>query len=318
MGVERVTAAHFADPALAAVNAHPFTGEFGRRYYPAVFGDRRRDESFAVAENGEARMLVTCTTGEGVLDWYGMPIQFFARAGATIGAMAIDAALAHLDALAKEHGAAAISLRETPLVALAEPCRRRGYSSSEHDFAYANLTNGEADLRKGLRKRFKSFINWGKRSMAIETVDREHANRDVFRRYQDFHFAIAGRTTRPQASWDAMYDWIAAGRGELILASLEGALIGGTMVVDGADTAYYASGVYDRARFDKPLAHWPLWLGMLHASERGMRLFDIGEVPREGAASSKEVNIGYFKSGFATDVVTSRIWRRGHSATDSQ
>jgi hypothetical protein len=144
--------------------------------------------------------------------------------------------------------------------------------------------------------------------MALETVDHAHPDRSLFKRYQDFHHAVAGRSTRPQESWGAMFDWITGGHGELILASLDGELVAGTMVVDGVSTAYYASGVYDRERFDKPLAHWPLWLAMLHAGERGMKTFDLGDLPVEGAASPKEVNIGYFKRGFATRTEPWTIW----------
>ena len=59
-----------------------------------------------------------------------------------------------------------------------------------------------------------------------------------------------------------MFDWISSGRGELVLGYLGEDLVAGTLVVDGATTALYASGVYDRDRFDKPLAHYPLWFAM--------------------------------------------------------
>src|SRR5579872_1886646 len=157
--IERATIAHFDDPAFAAVNVHPFTGEFGRRYYPAVFGDQRGDESFLIRENGKAALLVVCAAGDGALDWYGLPIRFFPRAGAPVGRTAVEAALTRLDALAKKHGARAITLHETPALALAELCRARGYAPSERDYASADLAGGEAGLRKTLRKSFKSLIN---------------------------------------------------------------------------------------------------------------------------------------------------------------
>jgi len=279
-----------------------------------VFGDQRGDESFLIRENGKAALLVVCAAGDGALDWYGLPIRFFPRAGAPVGRTAVEAALTRLDALAKKHGARAITLHETPALALAELCRARGYAPSERDYASADLAGGEAGLRKTLRKSFKSLINWGKSNLALEIYAKGNANPALFQRYQDFHARVAGRTTRPQASWDIMAAWIAAGHGELILGSLDGELVTGTMVVDGAETAYYASGVYDRQRFDKPLAHWPLWLGMLHAGGRGLKLFDIGEIPRAGTASEKEVNIGYFKRGFATGIVTQTVWTRDNPA----
>ena len=68
-------------------------------------------------------------------------------------------------------------------------------------------------------------------------------------------------------------------------------------LVDTPASTYYLSGIYDRARFDKPLAHWPLWQAMLRSHQRGRTVFELGDVPLEGAASPKEVSIGYFKRG---------------------
>lgn len=312
-----LTAAHLRNPAFAAVDAHPFTGEFGRRYYPAVFGDGRRNESFVVSEAGQAGLLVLCTAGAGALDWYGMPIRLFPRDGAPVVAIdaCVTAALARLDELARTQKAKTVSFFSPPGMDLGSICRARFYADAPRDFASADLTGGETALRKNLRKSFKSLLNWGKRSLTLETFDQSNPAPELFKRYQEFHAEIAGRTTRPQKSWAAMANWIAGGHGELILGSFDGKLVAGTMVVDGASVAFYASGVYDRSRFDKPLAHWPLWLGMAHAATRGLAIFDIGEIPRAGAASDKEVNIGYFKRGFAQTVATQTLWTRTFSAT---
>jgi hypothetical protein len=310
------------DPAFAAIDAHPFTGGFGRRYYPLVLGDKRRDESFAVVEQSQPLLLALCTVGEDTLDFYGMPIQIFARAGLSADELivAIDMAFAQFDGLAAATGVGRITIIDdatnaAPLKQAAEP---RGYVGSNHDYAQADLSKDEAGLRQGLRRRFKPFLNWGQRSLSLEIFAAKNPDPALFQKYQEFHRKIAGRTTRQQDSWDVMADWIAAGHGELILASLDGELVAGTMIVDGTSTAFYASGVYDRERFDKPLGHWPLWLAILNARERGLQVFDIGEIPHEGAASGKEVNIGYFKSGFTSTIVTRTIWTSERKIQESQ
>ena len=95
-----------------------------------------------------------------------------------------------------------------------------------------------------------------------------------------------------------MYDHIAGGGGELSLASLEGELVSGMLVVDGSTTATYASAAYDRERFEHPLAHWPLMNAILRAKDRGLRWFDIGELPHAADVSEKEASIAFFKQGF--------------------
>jgi hypothetical protein len=175
--------------------------------------------------------------------------------------------------------------------------------------ALADLDGGEAGLRRGLRKSYKSLINWGQRALTIATVNAGNPDRALFDRYQEFHRIVAGRVTRPQSSWDALFEWVSAGRGELVLGFLDGdELVAGTLVADGLVSSYYVSGVYDRERFDKPMAHWPMWVAMLRSGERGSRIFELGEVPMAGTASPKEVSIGYFKRGFATKIAVSTVW----------
>ncbi len=105
-----------------------------------------------------------------------------------------------------------------------------------------------------------------------------------------------------------MFDALVEGCGELVLAFLDDdVLVSGTMVVDGRQTSTYASAVNDRSRFDKPLGHWPLYNAIVRSKQRGLRYFDLGEIPPQGTASEKQYSIGQFKKGF-----TSRLEFRLH------
>ena len=301
------------DSAFCAIKAHPVFGEFGRAYYPAVFGERRLDASFAVSEGDRALVIVPCTSGEGRLDYFGLPFRVFLRSGLeeSVARRAIAEAFSHLDALVAERQVDEVaicddgSLGELSLVG--KQCVNRDATAALRLTGLCALDKGEGGMRQGLRKSFQSLVNWGQRHLKTESIDAKNANRSLFARYQEFHALTAGRVTRSKQSWDVMFDWIAAGRGELILGYLaDSELVAGTMVVDGATHAYYASGVYNRERL--PLGHWPLWLAMLHSAERGMRVFDLGDLPLANAATEKEVAIGYFKRGFATNIATWIAW----------
>jgi lipid II:glycine glycyltransferase (peptidoglycan interpeptide bridge formation enzyme) len=107
-----------------------------------------------------------------------------------------------------------------------------------------------------------------------------------------------------------MFDNIVGGLGELALAYLDDhKLVAGTMTFDGSEVTYYASGVYERELFDRPLAHFPLYDAILRSRGRSMKFFDLGAMPSKGAASEKEYNIGFFKRGFATFVEMHLVWR---------
>ena len=304
------------DPGFAAIDAHPVYGAFGWRYYPAVFGSDRVDASFAVLDRGRPILLVACTAAAEALDYFGAPIRFFlhSQVDEPDATAAIQAAFEHIDEIARRHRLSSITVADQDalgvLSQIGKQCLNRGATAAVRLNGWCALQDGEAGLRRGLRKSFGSLVNWGRRNLTIATVTKDNPDRALFERYREFHAEVAGRVTREQASWDAMFDWIAVGRGELVLGSMsDGELVTGTMVVDGSTTAYYASGVYDRERFDKPMAHWPLWLAMLRSAERGLSLFYLGDLPLPNQGNPKEVAIGYFKRGFASSIATWLAWR---------
>lgn len=291
---------------------HPYWGEFGRAYYPAVFEAARHDESFIVVDGDAPIMLVPCTRGGDVLDWFGLPIRVFVHVGLAAEplAAAADVAVGHCRALAVAHGLTRVHLLDESshgaLSPLGEACLNRRATATLRLNAIATIAEGEAGLRRGLRKSFKSLLNWGRRNLETRIIGAANPDESLFSAYREFHRKIAGRVTRGADSWQAMFRWIAAGRGELILGYLDNALVTGTMVVDGNGVTAYASGAYDRERFDKPMAHWPLWLAMLRSAERKNRRFDLGDVPTGG--DDKEYSIGYFKRGFATEIASAIEW----------
>lgn len=303
------------DPGFSALDAHPVFGEFGCAYYPAAFGERRHDVSFAVSEGERVLAIVLCASGEGRLDYYGSPIRFFIRSDLEkpVAQRAVAEAFSFVDKLCTERKIDQALIRDDTslgeLSFVGKQCLNRRATAALRLNGLCALDQGESGMRRGLRKSFQSLVNWGQRNLRIEIVDAGNASKSCFADYREFHATTAGRVTRSKRSWDIMFDWIVAGHGELILGYLAtGELVTGTMVVDGATQAFYASGVYDRERFEQPLGHWPLWLAMLHSAERGMRVFDLGDLPLPDAATEKEVAIGYFKRGFATDIATSIAW----------
>ncbi len=159
--------------------------------------------------------------------------------------------------------------------------------------AMCDLALSEDHLHGALRKSYRSLINWGRRNLFLDTGAK------WLDTYREFHERIAGRITRSSESWEIMRDALAAGRGELRMAWLDGELVAGTMSIDGTEVSVYWSAVYDRSRFTRPIGHWPVYSAILAARDRGMKVYELGEVPTEGP--DKEIAIGFFKSGFATN-----------------
>lgn len=282
-----------------------------RKYYSIYFADTHRDASFCVLLENKPVLTVLCTRSPGNLDYYGMPVQFFAAEQAD--ETSVKLAFSHLDKLAAEGETPRIRVTDEGSLGSLSPvgkaCLDRRFRPEVSLTAYADLSEGEAGLRRSLRKSYKSLLNWGRANQSIAIVNAANPDRKLFDLYQHFHLKVAGRSTRPQATWDANFQTILEGGAELILGFLPGDdLVAATLIYDAEGTACYGSGVYDRDRFELPLAHWPLWLSMLRAHERGQRRFELGAVPPAGMASGKEVAIGYFKRGFASEIDVSLIW----------
>jgi hypothetical protein len=310
------TVSRIAAEAFGVADRHPITGAFGRAYYPAVHGGRAENRAFAVMA-GEMPLLYTpATVTEGRLDHFGMPLRLFlAEALApALRARAVEAAFAHIDGIVADAAPRGIAIETDAgpvLCPAAVACLGRACRAAPRVMAIVDLTAGEAARRAALRKSFRALVNWGQRSLTLAYVNHSTPDREAFTRYQVFHHHVAGRVTRPQESWDVMFDTLAGGGGELTLGHLDdGTLVSATLVVDGSACAYYASGVYNRERFDKPLAHWPLWNAIARAEARGMEVFELGEVPLPGTASEKEIAIGYFKRGFAMALHGTLVWTR--------
>lgn len=302
------------DADFADIEARPSYGKFGRSYYPAVCGEAAYDQSFAVMQGERPVLLVLCAVRGDALDYFGLPVGMFRRRGLEDDAehAAVASAFQHLDILAGRGHGYQVTVDDAEsrgtLSAVGIQCVNRRAQASLRTTGICDLTGGEAAMRRSLRKSFRSLINWGRTNLKIEVVCSNDPNRNLFDSYQKFHREVAGRITRPQLSWDIMFEFIANGRGELVLGSLDSELVAGTLVVDGSNTSLYASGVYDRNRFDKPMAHWPLWSAIIRSAGRGMASFELGDLPLSGSASEKEFAIGYFKRGFASSIATSIVW----------
>ena len=173
---------------------------------------------------------------------------------------------------------------------------------------YVVLDSGEVSLYRQMRRSYRSLVNWGRREMRITFLDSNYADPDLFESFRLFHLEIAGRVTRPIASWAVMFDLIIQGKAILGLGFLGNDLVAATYFFCHDGLAIYGTGVYERGLFDKPISHWPLFATMSRAAECGARLCDLGIVFTRPQASAKERNIAFFKKGFTDFVIDDAYW----------
>lgn len=122
-------------------------------------------------------------------------------------------------------------------------------------------------------------------------------NRDDFNAYQDLHERASGRKTRPQETFDLMYEFIQQGHGKLLLVSLEDMLLGASFFYTYQKGSYYGSSARAPESGRLPIGHTMVWEGMKHLAAHGYEFLDLGHDDREDSDEKKKA-IASFKHGF--------------------
>jgi hypothetical protein len=270
---------------------------------------------FHLRQGGTAVLCVACTIAAAGVSFHRWPLTLAVADGVAddVAHAAVERALDHLAAMGRPLWIlGGCPMLEEPSPTLVDSlCAARGGIAVPRVHAVADLALDADHLRRDLRKSFRSLVNWSGRNLTLRHGNRQTWDDRVWTDFIAFYSRIAGHT-KPADVWNAIAASIRDGfGGEVTVGEWNGAMVAGMVVLDGRSVACYTLGAYERSLFDKPLAHGPLFLAMLNARARGLRWFDLGHIPAEGAASPKEVNIGYFKRGFTSRFVTTREWRLG-------
>jgi len=156
-----------------------------------------------------------------------------------------------------------------------------------------------------------------KKGLLVETYNKENnstALKDALHMFQLAHATAAGRTTRPQGTWDAMYDGLKAGKASLFIVHTS----------DSIPISYLYCGEYGKMAFGWSQAnvkeyeeafsprHLLEWTAILYYKSRGFAYYEVGEryfgpqfsyVP-----SDKEISISVFKERYGGALLPKVKW----------
>ena len=283
----------------------------GRKYYGSTLTDIGTELSFLIEDKGRSVIAVMCDVTNGYFGRYGMPAEILLDE-AHASKCAIGEAIGEIRRLAAENAKIVELLTPSPgraLDFLSASLVAAGFEAELHFRAVVDLLSGPEAILADMRKGHRQQVRWGRNNFTISLVDQERSNFADFESYRALHAEVAGRVTRNEASWSAMCEAITSGVGRLVLSYFAGQLVGGTLILDSMNTAFYASGAYRRERFDKPLSHYLIYAAMISSAAAGNRWFDLGDVSLSPRMSDKERSITYFKRGFSSHLKVGHLWR---------
>lgn len=169
--------------------------------------------------------------------------------------------------------------------------------------AIINLHLSEELIKRGIRKSYRSLINWGLRELTIVEIDSVNIDPNKFEDFRNFHILVSGKETRSKRSWDIQYQMIQENEAYLILGYLGDKLVSGALTLHGQSEAFYGVGVNDRSLMAEGVAvgHAVILKSILKAKVLGLSNYNLGMVA-PFQSGTKDAEIAKFKSGFSSEI----------------
>jgi hypothetical protein len=192
------------------------------------------------------------------------------------------------------------------------------FSSDIWSRPVVDLNTDVAGLFSNVRRRYKPYINWGKKNIYIEYYSGERFNNQV-KQYtlnllDEMHADKISRHGQqmPRDQFDHTSHLISNGKGELSIGrDFNGQPVGVVVVLDEGQTTYYKEGGYRRDS-KKSSSPFMIYDALLRARSRGqvsfvMNRFEpspiyIHEDAKTVTIPDQELKQGLMKSGFSRDM----------------
>jgi len=166
------------------------------------------------------------------------------------------------------------------------------------------------------RYHYRHIKRGRKKGIEIKIYNNKH-NPDELKKYfnklQEAHFLSAGRMTRPQETWDAMYEGARGGEASVFVAFVKGIPISylycGEFGLTAAGWSQVNIEEYEKKYSPRHLLEWE---AIIYYKNNGFRYYDIGEryfgkqlfsIPNQ-----KEISISIFKERYGGFLLPKILW----------
>lgn len=270
-------------------------------YYREYFGPSWKDVSMVACDDSCFAIVVYMFLGNGELSFFGAPLSVYSDPAVPVKEM--NYAFQELFVKIEQLGARRIRFFEHPAF-LMKYYEHEGFSASILFETAIDLSRSEEDIFMCVRKSYKSLINWGKKNLDIKVYDASNMQDSVMEDFENFHVAVAQRRTRSHQSWMLQSKAVKEGMGFVVMGYLDGELVTATLILNGLTECYYGVCVNRRDLMARklPIGHYGLYLSILLAKEKGLKLFHFGDVTDN---PDPKVNaIVKYKRGFSNQLLS--------------
>lgn len=178
--------------------------------------------------------------------------------------------------------------------------------------AFSSVIDLSADIdqiKRGLRKSYKSLINWGNREIKPKLIQHDSVDGEILDDFRRLHARVSGRETRTLDSWNKQLEMVRLKDAFLVYGHLNNELVSAGFFICSNDHLYYGSSASRRDLFEKPMFHTLMWSALEHAKAQGIKWFEVGDQvfcnhPQSPQPTPKEISISNFKSGFGGNAKT--------------
>jgi len=181
--------------------------------------------------------------------------------------------------------------------------------------AFVDLSLNADEILRRIRRTNRYSIKKGEMRWCVEIVDRNCETLKIdaeIAKFEKLHFEVAGRKTRSEDTWRIQNEAIKYTNDFLVMMySDENELIGASLFQTTSGYGMYSVAAYKREFFNEPIAHLSQWNAILHMKELDIKWYYIGRryyICDIENPSEKEVAIGHFKEGFATNLFMSIMY----------
>lgn len=162
---------------------------------------------------------------------------------------------------------------------------------SEEVYEYIDLTSELSEIKKRLRKSYKSLVN---KLDGIRVVDSTDEIYKAIFDCKELHFSVSGKRTRSEDTWTSMADAVVNQEGLLVVKYSANNLLGYCFFFHNEINSYYSSSVMK----DRKGAHPLIWQAVIALKNKGVEklIMNIEEI--DNNRDEKSISIASFKRGF--------------------